>query len=81
MTIYATLGDFSKAVCAIAGRGIIHEGFGIVTVHVPMWRQQQVDKALEWRRPLGVRVVVLPLTFWQHLTLWDVRVLIDVTVN
>jgi hypothetical protein len=69
-----TLYDAAFVIKSYAGRGTVREEGITVTVCVPFWKQQKIDKILESRKPLGVRLVVRPLTFWQHLTLWRVQI-------
>lgn len=69
-----TLYDAAFVIKSYAGRGTVREEGSTVTVCVPFWKQQKIDKILESRKSLGVRLVVRPLTFWQHLTLWRVQI-------
>lgn len=69
-----TLSALSGVVRQHARRGLITEqGFWII-VAVPSWRVDQTREVMRPYLPLGMNILVKPLTAWQLLTVWAVHV-------
>jgi len=70
-----TAHDYRDAVQEMAGRGVVTQmNCFTVEIRVPFWRIWKVRDETGWRKTILTAVIVRPLSFVQHFTLWRVKV-------
>lgn len=72
--ILQTYQDWKDALQQFTCRAIIREEcFLSISVSVPFYCVKKVKSYTDINKPVGLKVIVKRLSWWQHLVMWEIR--------